>query len=104
VDGDVPSHPSVDHLEIFTWKPAPSRLRPQVEGSSCDQPSLFDLSILFANQQQDSSGIDRATTEEELILLPQATAPSDDSREVLLAPEIEIDFGDEPMIELASCY
>jgi len=92
--------PESDSDDEFCSKHQPDDRRKDAHSTYSD-----DNAHLLADQQQDSSVFSCETARENRkILLPQATAPSGDSREVLLAPEIESDFGDKPMIELASYY
>jgi len=47
VDGDVSSHSTIDHIERITWRPAPSRLRPQLEERLGDQLSTSEHTTIF---------------------------------------------------------
>jgi len=46
VDGDVPSCPSVEHCEQFTWRAAPSCLLPELEEGPGNQPPTFEPVVM----------------------------------------------------------
>jgi len=61
-----------------------------------------DNAYSYAEQRVSNVTDSELSRREGKVLLPQATTASDDTRVVLCAPEIEIDFDDEPVIEITS--
>jgi len=129
VDGDVPSRPPTDHYKKFTWKPALLRFdfsyesfwganvalpksdsdnefcsRHQTDDRSNWTHWTYETDTAYLSVEQLDSNIRAREQEKEEQVLPQATNSSDDTREVLMTPEIDFNFCDEPIIELASFY
>jgi len=80
------------------------RPTPNDSGENAHSTNSADNAYSSA-EQRDSKVTDcESTRDDEQLLLSQATAASEDKRVVLCAPEIKIDFDNEPTIELASYY
>jgi len=133
VEDVVSSHPSVDHVELITWKAPPSRFDltyesfwgahvalPDSDSSadwrtrdlpddrsswthSTDETDTAHLLAVLA-EQQDSIIRAQEMPAREDEYTPQATHRSDDFLEVISAPDIEIDFESEPTLEFTVSY
>jgi len=130
VEGVVPSQPSVEHLELFTWKAPPSRFDLTYEyfwgahvalldSDSDDEWRKSDLpddksdwthstdeidKEHLSAEQQDINANAQVQPESDEEIRPQATASSDNFIELPLAPDIELDLEDEPILELNHYY
>jgi len=105
---DVPTQASSPPLSTTNCprrtihKPAPFRIvnNPDDRLGQVHSTEIYNAHLAAAHQDSDVSAQELETEK----LQSQAIDTSCDLREVLLAPEIDFEFGDEPIIEISSYY